>query len=87
MAADALSRNPTGSPLEQEMIVGESQVGTIKSIPSIIDEALKSDPVNCNISYDLSEEQMKDDDVKMINEYLVNGTLLEDERIARSIAA
>ena len=30
---------------------------------------------------------MKDDDVKMIKEYLVNGTLPEDERIARSIAA
>ena len=86
-AADALSRNPMGSPLEQDIAVGLSQVVTSKSIPSTIDQVLKSNPVGCNVGYDLSEEQMKDDDIRMIKEYLVNGTLPEDERSVRSIAA
>ena len=87
VAADALSQNPTGRPLEQDIAVGLSQVVTIKSIPSTIDQVLKSNPVGCDVGYDLSEEQMKDDDIRMIKEYLVNGTLPEDERSAHSIAA
>ena len=67
--------------------MGESQVVTIKSIPSTIDQVLKSNPVGCDVSCDLSEEQMKDDDIRMIKEYLVSGTLLEDKRSAHSIAA
>ena len=86
-AADALSRNPTGSPLEQDIAVGLSQVVTSKSIPSTIDQVLKSNPVGCNVGYELSEDHMKDDDIRMIKEYLVNGTLPEDERSVRSIAA
>ena len=63
VAADVLSRNPTNSLLEQDIAVGQSQVAAIMSIPSTTDQVLKSDPVCCKISCDLSEEQMKDDDV------------------------
>ena len=87
VAADALSRNPTGSSLKRDIVVGESQVAAIKSVPSTIEQVLKSNPAGSGVSYDLSEEQMKDDDVKMIKEYLVNGTLPEDKGRARSIAA
>ena len=77
VVADALSRNPTNGSLEGDTAVDESQVVTVKSIPPTIDQALKSDPstAGCNISYNLSEEKMKDNDVKMIKDYLVNGTL------------
>ena len=49
----ALSQNPIGS-----ITVGESQVATVKSIPSTVDQVLKSNAVVCDLSYDLSEEQM-----------------------------
>ena len=65
MAPDALSQNPTSGSLEGDKAVDESQVVTVKSIPPTIDQVLKSDP-GCNISYNLSEEQMKDNDVNMI---------------------
>ena len=77
VAADALSQIPTNGSLEGDKAVDESQVITVKSIPPTIDQVLKSDPATagCNISYNLSEEQMKDNDVKMIKDYLVNGSL------------
>ena len=62
-------------------------MAAIKSVPSTIEGVLKSNPVGSSGSYDLSEKQMKDNDVKMIKEYLVNGTLPEDKGRARSIAA
>ena len=47
-----------------------SQVVTVKSIPPTTHQVLKSDPAKagCNISYNLSEEQMKGNGVKMIKD-------------------
>ena len=89
VAADTLSQNPTNGSLEGDKAVDESQVVTVKSIPPTIDKVLKSDPATagCNISYNLSEELMKDNDVKMIKDYLVKSTLPEYKKSTRSIAA
>ena len=86
VAQDALSRNPTSGSLERDTAADESQVVTVKSIPPTIDQVLKSDP-GCNISYNLSEVQVKDNDVKMIKDYIVNDTLTEDKKSTRSITA
>ena len=85
--ADALSRNPQGAaPCEEK--VDEVQVATITSGQEEIHELLNKGVQQCRMQEDdFGLEQQKDDGLKKIIKFLTDGSLPDDSKVAKKIAA
>ena len=83
--ADALSRNPCG-PAPEDPSVEEVSVGNVHSHLEA-SELLAIRPSNCLSTTDFAVEQCRDGELREIVNFLQDGTLPTDSKLARKLAA
>ena len=84
---DCLSRQPVMPAPPDEDANTDVQIAQIScTTPSTVDGMLQEEPrVNTSSDGDISEEQLKDPELKPIIFYLRNGTLPEDTKLAKKV--